>query len=158
MGLSVHDIVSKFPIKILPTINDEPDYGNINNMVQLLYGNAATLATTLGGGQHGHIGLIMTPILYSTLTATPYTQPIDPGPTPLPLANNASTALRETGRINHKEALHIYDNNNNNNIMDNTLKAQIIDTISDTYLCKMRNKYTGYLGVTTRDLIDHLLN
>jgi hypothetical protein len=49
MGLSVHDIVAKFPIKILPTINDEPDYGNINNMVQLLYGNAAALATTLGG-------------------------------------------------------------------------------------------------------------
>jgi hypothetical protein len=155
MGLSVDGIVAKFPIKTLPTINNEPDYGSINNMVQILYGNAAALATTLRGGQHGHIGLIMTPLLYATLTATPHNQPIDPGPTPPLLPVNASAAAHETGRIKHKEARRIYDNNNN---MDNALKAQIINTMGDTYLYEMQNKYTGYLGVTTCDLINHLLD
>ena len=42
--------------------------------------------------------------------------------------------------------------------MDDTLKAQLIDIVNDTYLCEVRNKYTGYLGITTRDLIDHLLD
>jgi hypothetical protein len=42
--------------------------------------------------------------------------------------------------------------------MDGALKTQVIDTIQDTYLSEMRNKYTGYLGVTTRDLLDHLLD
>jgi hypothetical protein len=43
--------------------------------------------------------------------------------------------------------------------MDNALKSHIIGTISDTYICEMRNKYdTGYyLKVTMRDLLDHLL-
>ena len=42
--------------------------------------------------------------------------------------------------------------------MDDALKTQIIDTVEDTYLCEMRHKYTGYLGVKTRDLLDHLLD
>jgi hypothetical protein len=42
--------------------------------------------------------------------------------------------------------------------MDDALKNQVIDTINDTYLNELRNKYTGYLGVSTRDLFDHLLD
>ncbi len=82
MTLSVNDIVAKFPIKILPLIMGEPDYETINHMVQTLYGNAASLATTLGGGVHGHIGIIMGQALYATLMATPYIAPIDPGVLP----------------------------------------------------------------------------
>ena len=82
MVLSVDDVVSKFPMKKMPKIDGEPDYGNINKMMQLLYGNAASLPTTLGGGQHGNIGIIMTPQLYTTLENTPYKSPPDPGITP----------------------------------------------------------------------------
>jgi hypothetical protein len=44
--------------------------------------------------------------------------------------------------------------------MGAALKTQIIDAIEDTYLCELQNKkYTGYLvGVTARELIDHLLD
>ncbi len=42
--------------------------------------------------------------------------------------------------------------------MDDALKAQLVDAINDPYLSEMHSKYTGYLGVTTRDLIDHLLD
>ena len=48
----VDDIVSKFPIKLLPRINGEP---KINEMIQMLYSNSATLPTKNGGGEHGHI-------------------------------------------------------------------------------------------------------
>jgi hypothetical protein len=154
MGLSVDDIVAKFPTKNIPIVTGEPDYATISNMVQLMYGNAASLSTTLGGGQHGHVGLIMTPVLYATLSVDPYTYPVDPGPTPI-LPNNTSTTARTNRLLQHTEARRIYDNNQN---MDDALKAQVIDTISDTYLCELRNKYTGYLGVSTRDLFDHLLD
>ena len=42
--------------------------------------------------------------------------------------------------------------------MEDALKTQVIDTVNDTYLCELRNKYTGYMGVSTRDLFDHLLD
>jgi hypothetical protein len=154
MGLSVDDIVAKFPAKTIPHIQGEPDYASINDMVQILYSNAASLATTLGGGQHGHIGCIMTPILYATLSNTPYDNLDDPGQIPM-LPANASAAAQEASRIQHKEVRRIFDNNQS---MDDALKAQIIDTIDDTFLCKLRNKYTGYLGISTCNLIDHLLD
>ena len=44
----------------MPKIDREPDYNNINTMMQILYGNAASLPTTLGGGQHGNLGIMMT--------------------------------------------------------------------------------------------------
>jgi hypothetical protein len=41
--------------------------------------------------------------------------------------------------------------------MNDALKTQIIDAVTDTYLGELQNQYTGYLGVTPRDLVDHLL-
>jgi hypothetical protein len=43
--------------------------------------------------------------------------------------------------IQHKESRRIFDNNQS---VDDALKAQIIDTINHTYLCRLQNKYTGY--------------
>ena len=140
MGLSMDKIIAKFPMKTLPIILGEPDYASINTMVQFLYGNAASLPTTLGGGQHGHIRLIMTHLLYATLApTTAYTAPIDPGLL-LPMVANLAVVTRETRKTAHEEARRIYDNHNN---MDDALKAQLIDSVDDTYLCELRNKYTG---------------
>jgi hypothetical protein len=153
-ALTVDAIVAKFPNKTLPKIEGEPNYESINEMVQQLYGNAATLATTLGGGAHGHVGIIMLQPLYATLTATPYIAPAEPPVQPnYPLPNTVAT--RELIRAEHKEEQRIFNNHTN---MDDALKAQLIDAVDDTYLKEMRNKYTGYLSITTRDLIDHLLD
>jgi hypothetical protein len=153
MSLTIDDIIAKFPTKRLPIIDGEPDYASISMMVQLLYSNAATLTTTLGGGQNGHIGIIMPATLYATLSNTLYTAPPDPGAVPTH-AVNATAAVRETDRLNHKAAQKLFDHHNN---MNDALKTQIIDAVTDTYLGELRNRYTGYMGVTPRDLIDHLL-
>lgn len=154
MSKSVDDIIAKFPNKTLPSNDGEPDYAFINSMMQTLYGNAATLATPLGGGHHGHVGLIMKDALYATLSPTQYIAPDDPGPVPL-IAQNATAPVRQHRKDAHNEARRIYENHGN---MDDALKAMVIDAVGDTYICELRNKYTGYLGVTTRDLLDHLMD
>jgi hypothetical protein len=63
MGLSVADIAAKFPVKTLPIVTGEPNYASIGQLIQTLYGNAASFPTTIGGGAHGHIRLIMTTVL-----------------------------------------------------------------------------------------------
>jgi hypothetical protein len=112
MGLSVDEIILKFPRKTIPTIQGEPDYGSISSMVQMMYGNAASLPTTLGGGQHGHVGLIMTPILYATLSDELFKNPDDPGTAPHH-PNNATRPQREAQILEHKEDRRIYENNLN---------------------------------------------
>ena len=110
MTLLVDNIIAKFPVKNIPAITGEPDYEAINNMVQTLYGNAASLARTLGGGRHGHIGIIMSPPSYATLTATPYISPNDP--VALPIIPQASAApAREQIRTLHQEERQIYTDN-----------------------------------------------
>jgi hypothetical protein len=82
MALTANAIVAKIPIKIIPTIAKEPNRDAINQMVQMLYSNTASLATTLRGGAHGNIGNMMTSPWYATLTITPYKPPMDYGALP----------------------------------------------------------------------------
>ena len=134
MSLLVESIIAKFPIKSLPVITGNPNYALINNMMQDLYTNAASLPTTLGGGQHGHIGIVVAPFLYATISAVPYNQPADPGPKPL-FAANASQVTKDNRRTQHKQERRIFDNATN---MEDALKAQLIDAIESTYICEMR--------------------
>jgi hypothetical protein len=41
--------------------------------------------------------------------------------------------------------------------MDDALKAQIVGAIHYNFITEKSHKYTGFLGVSTRDLLDHLL-
>ena len=42
--------------------------------------------------------------------------------------------------------------------MEDALKSIIIDAVNEVFIGKLRNKYTGYLGITARDLLDRLLD
>ena len=96
------DIVAKFPTKILPLIPGEPYYDCISQLDQIMYGNAATLPTTLGGRSHGHVGLIVKATLYVTLSATAYVAPNEPPLTP-DIPSTATTASRQQLRNQHAE-------------------------------------------------------
>ena len=42
--------------------------------------------------------------------------------------------------------------------MDDALKTEFLDAIEEPYVSGLRNRYTGYMGVTTRDLLDHIMD
>ena len=83
MATKCDESTAKYAAKTLQIISEEPDYEITNIMVQMLYGNSSALSTSLRGGEHGHIGLIMNPTLYATLSNTPYVLPPDPGIIPV---------------------------------------------------------------------------
>ena len=154
-ALTVDKILALFPNATLPTIHGEPTYETINDIVQHMYANAATVSCPLGGGQHGHIGLIMKPALYQTLSEAAFVRPLDPGPLPVYNPNIRYTAAdRESIAADHKENRRIFETCNN---VDTALKRQLIEAVDEVYLEEQRNRYTGYLTVSTRDLITHLL-
>jgi hypothetical protein len=68
--------------------------------------------------------------LYTTLLVVPYVAPPDSGIVPIHVAN-ATAAVRETERLDHKAAQKLFSNHNN---MNDALKTQIIDAVADTYL------------------------
>eukprot|EP00957_Ditylum_brightwellii_P208266 15356544-Ditylum_brightwellii.AAC.1 len=82
MPYRADDMTVRFPNKTITHMDGEPNYDSINAVCMQLYGNAGTIPTGVGGGQHDHISLVMDPALYATLLATPYQAPNLPNHTP----------------------------------------------------------------------------
>eukprot|EP00957_Ditylum_brightwellii_P107644 8212321-Ditylum_brightwellii.AAC.1 len=96
-------IKAKFLHPTLQRVDREPDYAVIYTLMQQLYKNAATISSSLGGGAHGHIGLIMEPTLYSSLSAMAYNAPSAPTRTTLP--DNASSQVQYDEDNRYKKEL-----------------------------------------------------
>jgi hypothetical protein len=63
---------------VQPTkITGQPAYDDIRQLRTVIYHNAASIPSERGGGQHGHLGMVMNNAIYATLTDTPW---VDPGP------------------------------------------------------------------------------
>eukprot|EP00957_Ditylum_brightwellii_P088252 6723265-Ditylum_brightwellii.AAC.1 len=78
MTLLTDDVLARFVYKMLLVIGGQPMYADINRMSKILYANAAKVATTLGGGNKGHISLVMKASLYATISTIPYAAPTEP--------------------------------------------------------------------------------
>ena len=79
---SVDDIRSTFPEPTVQKIIGEPTYENIKTLHDFLKSNAASIPTILGGGNHGHLGLVLQSALYTVVTGSNFTAPNNPGATP----------------------------------------------------------------------------
>ena len=77
--LSVEDISNGFTTNPFPPIIGESTYETLRAIAKRLYGNALSVKTPNGGGAHGHLGMLMSPQLYATISATHWTEPEDPG-------------------------------------------------------------------------------
>eukprot|EP00957_Ditylum_brightwellii_P186520 14200873-Ditylum_brightwellii.AAC.1 len=53
------EVQSKFLHKTLLQCHSKPNYDYIHEVMMALYTNTAVVPTKLGGGAHGHIGLVM---------------------------------------------------------------------------------------------------
>ena len=42
--------------------------------------------------------------------------------------------------------------------MDEALKCQIIEWINKDFIDELKDLYTGYMGITARDMLDHLMD
>ena len=87
---SVEDLTNAFPTTITP-ITGEPNYALLKNLKDQLKANATSIRTTLGGGNHGYLGLILSPSAYATITTTPFQESNYPGQHPtIPAGTNAT--------------------------------------------------------------------
>ena len=83
---------------VLPAIRGEPTYETIHHLKNELKSNVSSVPTTLGGGNHGYLGMILTPAEYRHIALTyPLTQPSNPG---VLIPNPVGTAAQITN--NHR--------------------------------------------------------
>ena len=73
-------IKEKMPFQSFTRIVGEPDFSSLHNLYKEVKANAASVHSTLGGGQHGHLGLVVPATTYAHLSNTPWVDPLHPGP------------------------------------------------------------------------------
>eukprot|EP00957_Ditylum_brightwellii_P178510 13598145-Ditylum_brightwellii.AAC.1 len=130
---------ARFPNKTITRMDGKPNYDSINVLYMQLYGNAVAILTGLGGGQHGHIGLVMDPALYTTLSAMEYQAPNLPNRTP---PGTLTVVEKEEAKKIYLKAKEEYDDHNT---MQELLKAQLQEAVDDVYIRQLKSKYNRYL-------------
>jgi hypothetical protein len=135
-------------------ITGEPTYDDIRQLRTTIYQNAASVNTHLGGGNHGHLGMVMPALTYAGLAQILWVDPPEP-PAAVVLAQNAPTAaqIAEAHRIHAQELKSRREFQN----LDKALTRSIVDNIEPLYLKPFHQPYIGLLGQTTKQILAALI-
>jgi hypothetical protein len=140
-----------FPHEVLTPIEGDLDYPKVHLLQKEILANACSVPSNLGGGQHGHGGLVCSARNYEDISNVPYTRP------PLPPAvfhENGATGpmMAENNRI-YNTALDRYMEVNH---IERTLFNQIIEALGPETMAPVTNNTTGIVEVTLPALFEYL--
>ena len=143
-----------FQHKVLTRIHHRPSYKSLTNCLNELKANAVSVPTTLGGGMHGHLGLLLSDTAYGPLANNVlFVSPVHPGPFAPPpggtgpqidAAKDVWKDLCSTFQICHAT--------------EQALIAQVVEIIDPSYLRAILNTATGRYADNIRALLQHLFD
>ena len=140
-----------FETSTLPKHTGEPNFEIIRNLHNLLKTNAADVLTSLGGANHGYLGLLLSDAAYALVSAAPFLRPLHPGILVIPQGTTAHMAA--TLRDQHKEALRLFLECKN---VEKALQQQLTESINTIYLDALRDANTNALNLPIRDVLQYL--
>jgi hypothetical protein len=76
------ELIAGFPHSSLPKVTGEPTFEDLKLIRRLLNTNAMSVSSYVGGGSHGHLGIIMTNEEYFSIAANVFPIPDNPGALP----------------------------------------------------------------------------
>jgi hypothetical protein len=76
------ELIAGFPHSSLPKVTGEPKFEDLKVIRLLLNANAMRVSSYVGGGRHGHLGIIMTSEEYFAIAADVFPVPVNPGHQP----------------------------------------------------------------------------
>jgi hypothetical protein len=135
-----------FQHKVLTRIHGQPTYESLqNSLITELKANASSVPSTLGGGQHGHLGLLLSDERYIALPDTlQWVTPGNPGPyVPIvgtgPVIEAAKDVWREL-----KQTFELCQ------ATEKSLVAQLVEAIDPIYLRALLTRATGQYSTSIR--------
>lgn len=158
--MSIYDInvegcLATFKTRHLHKIDGEPNFAALFDLKQQLKDNASSIPSSLGGGQHGHLGLVLSENEYATVAPeTPFIIPPFPGIHPhIPVGANIRQArtLKEEFEARIREYTTCVATHT-------ALKQQLFAAVHDDYTSTLKDSNSGYAGVTLQQLLEHLFD
>ena len=149
---SVEGVLADFPTPILPKFDRERTREGLINIDRLISGNAASVASNLGGDRHGHLALTMTAEEYTEKTGFAFVPPYNPGDYPQSMGSAQEQALG-TEKFRQNQALF-----QKKNAVDGALKKQIVTSVEPVLLSPLVDQRTGFGQVSTLTMLQHLFS
>jgi hypothetical protein len=150
--LTFKEIINGLPNPVLPKIDNEPTFEDIQVTTRLLNANSISVPSMAGGGAQRHLGIIMTQVEYSAISATPWVGPFNPGDIPIiPPGTNAVDAA-QIARM-HDEFRRIYTNRIN---VDQALKIIMLEAYDNMYTSQLEDKLLQYANCSALGVLMHL--
>jgi hypothetical protein len=143
-----------FQHKVLTRIHGKPTYESLQNLLTELKANASSVPSTLGGGLHGHLGLLISDARYAALAHTiPWASPGNPGPFDPPTTGTAPQI--EASKDVWKDLKQTFELCQ---ATEKALIAQVVETTDPIYLRALLNRATGQYSSNIRDLLAHVFD
>ena len=154
MGIRT-DIRDKIRKETVTKIHGQPTSHDLTNLEKEIISILANIPTTLGGGNHGHVGVIMDQVDYNTMTTgIDFVNPVNPGIYPAGLALNAAAGTRAREEAIHKELIAQFETFEGVKL---GTKDLILEAVDNEYLSEIEHDTLGFLNQTPRQMIEHLL-
>ena len=140
-----------FETATLPVHSGEPDFHIIQQWHNLLKANAMKVHTSLFGGQHGYLALLLSPTAYALISPAAINRPTHPGALIIPVHTTQHIARTMTEA--HKENLRIFRECTG---VEAALIQQLVEAIDSIYLEAIRDATTNTIGLTIYEVIRYL--
>ena len=95
-----------FEYPTLTKLHGEPTFEGVRLLHKELMVNSQTVHSDLGGGAHGHLGLVLSPRRYALISNAQYNRPQHPGQLVIPAGTTLHMA--RTMRDQHNERLRVF--------------------------------------------------
>jgi translation initiation factor 2B subunit (eIF-2B alpha/beta/delta family) len=140
-----------FEFPTLTKVHGEPTYEALQEIKDEIKANAAAVESELGGGNNGHLGLVLSPTEYTRVHATAYVRPIQPPV--LEIAPDATGPVATRARSEYDESKRLW-----REVVDveRALIKQIVQAVEPKYLKAMRNSTTNSITKTIPQIFQYL--
>ena len=151
---NIETIKEKMPHQHLTRIVGEPDYSSLHTLYKEVKANAASVRSTLGGGRHGHLGMVISPTAYAHHSATPWIEPNHPGPfANIPVGTNQHQANHLRDLYNQE----VYRFQTAYTVLT-IIAGQIKHAIEEDYIADEVDTTTGKFNENLHIIINNLFN
>ena len=150
----IDKIIAQFEKKQCTPIRDRPNFKNLIQLKNELKTNAGSIRTPLGGGAHGHLGLILSPEEYETIAGTtPFVKPPNPGA--LEITREMTNYDQIRSRAEWDASVRLFDLTNN---VEKALMNQLTDTLPEVYIQGFRNTITNTITDSVHEVLEKLFD
>lgn len=154
MGIR-HDVEQGLEKYEITKIDGQPTDEDLNLLTKELTNAAGSVATLNGGGEHGHVGMVIDEAEYVHFSNgnAKFIIPTNPGPYPKTV--DTDKVVRERQIAEHKAECNAYETYLG---VENFLRRMIVKAIDHEWLTEVESETMGFNHLSPKTLLTHLRN